>query len=160
MAVSPEHPLMYYAVHHLLFLITTDGGYAWRDEDDDDAATQQRIVSNVLERAMFDFVGNTSTVSGLDGAQQSTNATLGTTHVGTNGRTVSIIGTPGSGVDTAKETRFFETIQNSAKTSKTLSSPSGNVSRDQEGRSGYDESRGVSPPLCMRKILSDILRPP
>mmetsp|Transcript_15330 Transcript_15330/g.42535 ORF Transcript_15330/g.42535 Transcript_15330/m.42535 type:complete len:511 (+) Transcript_15330:131-1663(+) len=159
MAVSPEHPLMYYAVQHLLFLMTTDG-YPWSgDDDDDDAAIQHRIVSTVLERALIDFVGDASDNGPVeDGAQQPT-PSRGTIYAGTNRRTVSIVGTPGTNVGTATEAEFFETIRKDAETPTEVSTVSGNANQDQ-GSGGLDGPWGVSPPLCMRKILIEISKPP
>eukprot|EP00537_Pseudo-nitzschia_pungens_P009781 CAMPEP_0172381514 /NCGR_PEP_ID=MMETSP1060-20121228/70987_1 /TAXON_ID=37318 /ORGANISM="Pseudo-nitzschia pungens, Strain cf. cingulata" /LENGTH=483 /DNA_ID=CAMNT_0013109291 /DNA_START=266 /DNA_END=1715 /DNA_ORIENTATION=- len=137
MAVSPEHPLMYYAVQHLLFLMTTDG-YPWSgDDDDDDAAIQHRIVSTVLERALIDFVGDASDNGPVeDGAQQPT-PSRGTIYAGTNRRTVSIVGTPGTNVGTATEAEFFETIRKDAETPTEVSTVSGNANQDQ-GSGGLD----------------------
>lgn len=56
LAVSPGHPLMYYAVQHALFQITTDGYARGDDVSSSLPSTQNKIVSDVLERALAHFL--------------------------------------------------------------------------------------------------------
>ena len=51
-AVSPGHPLMYYAVQHVLIEIVTDG---FLGENFDEKFTEDKIVSDILQRALADF---------------------------------------------------------------------------------------------------------
>eukprot|EP00751_Fragilariopsis_kerguelensis_P028022 CAMPEP_0170871218 /NCGR_PEP_ID=MMETSP0734-20130129/25679_1 /TAXON_ID=186038 /ORGANISM="Fragilariopsis kerguelensis, Strain L26-C5" /LENGTH=280 /DNA_ID=CAMNT_0011250449 /DNA_START=605 /DNA_END=1445 /DNA_ORIENTATION=+ len=93
-AVSPRHPLIYYAVHHMIFKIIYG--------NDNDNNNVNDYVNDVLEKALADFQHdfitrgseeNSKVENGLNNNDSNNSSGRRTIHYGTDNNTVTIIGT-------------------------------------------------------------------
>lgn len=151
-AVSPGHPLMYYAVQHVLFQVTTDG-FSWEDSN------ELKVVSDLLERALADFLDEYNIDSelinkGKSSHSSSNESDKNKTFPGTGNTTVTILHT--SFTSEAKRTAWEAEFSEGTKLIKgKQSSLSGRNVFDGKRERDFDKSQGKS--SCLRKMLTDVL---
>jgi len=65
-AVSPGHPLMYYAVQHALIDVITDGYWGQHVDDQINKSSENIVATNILKRALADFLTEKDSSTRLD----------------------------------------------------------------------------------------------
>lgn len=157
MAVSPGHPLMYYAVQHALLLVITDGYLGENDDNEFDKSAQNSAISFVLKQALADFLqdqnqNSQSAYQGKDSNSNGNKSSKSKTYYGTGNASVTILDSSHTTETAASELEFFEIAELLVKGKR--ASPIGRIG----GKRGtnLDKSRGTTS-SCLSKSLADIL---
>ena len=85
-AVSPGHPLMYYAVQHALIDVITDGYWGEHVDDQINKSSENIVATNILKRALADFLTEKDSSTRLDQSK-----TKVKTYHGTGNASVTIL---------------------------------------------------------------------
>ncbi len=136
-AVSPGHPLMYYAVQHALIDVITDGYWGEHVDDQINKSSEYIVATNILKRALADFLTEKNSSTRLD---QSTMKVK--TYYGTGDASVTILDASKVGFSNVYELMKIK--------------PFSSEGRDFDGKRGasLDRSRGTSS-SCFFKSLVD-----
>jgi hypothetical protein len=151
MAVSPGHPLIYYAVHHSLVHVITDG-YLGKDVNNElNRSAQEFVVSSILKLALAEFLqeNNSHSESMYNGKSSNGSwdeSSRSMTYFGTGDTTVTIIDV--SNVIEATRTTSGEDFFHMPQFLKA----------EKESPLGLDSEQflGKASSLCMRKLLTDV----
>ena len=149
MAVSPGHPLMYYAVQHALLQVTAE-----EDVDNElNKSAQNSVVSNILKRALADFLREHNFDSELVHRDKHSNSSSKMTYFGTGNTTVTVIDISRmiEGTKTTSQVEFFQITE--LMKGKQLSSFELDVI-DGKGGTGLGKAL-ANPSSCLRKVLAD-----
>jgi len=147
-AVSPGHPLMYYAVQHALINVITDGYWVETTDDKFDKSSQDIVVTDILKRALSDFLQqNNLNAESQDNEQNSTqNLDQSTIRVkdyrGTGNASVKILDASGVGSSSISDLMKVESFSSGV---------------DGSRGKNLETSRG-NPSSCLFKSLADALQ--
>jgi len=151
MAVSPGHPLIYYAVQHSLFHIISDGYLGEDGNKELNRSAQEFVVSSILKLALADFQERNSHSESMNNGKPSNGSwdesSRSMTYFGTAGdTTVTIIDASNliEATGTTSGEDFFHVPQ-FLRAEK--ASPLGH---------GSEQFLGKSSSSCMRKLLRDV----
>ena len=157
MAVSPGHPLMYYAVQHVLLQITTLG-YSGEHHKELSESDESIFVSDILKQSLADFYQEQGVQSNLEHFDTQSKVGIdkfrSKNNVGTGNATVQILdishsveeATIVSGIE------FFRTYAHTKKKPTTLFGL-GKIDRD---RTNLGQPQGKSS-SCLRLLFTDAL---
>lgn len=116
-AVSPRHPLIYYAVHQMIFKII--------DDNDNDNNNMNDYVNDVLEKALADFQHdfitrgseeNSKVENSLNDSDNNNSSGRRIIYYGTDNKTVTIIGTT---INKKKKRKEVDSSQSQSQTHHT-----------------------------------------
>ena len=150
MAVSPGHPLMYYAVHYALLQVTAEEEVV---DNELNKSAQNSVVSNILKHALANFLREHNLDSKLVHRDKHTNSSSKITYSGTGNTTVTIIDSSRmiEGTKTTSEVEFFQITE--LMKEKRLSSFEPEAFG---GRGGTGLGKILrNPSSCLRKVLAD-----
>ncbi len=150
-AVSPGHPLMYFAVQHALTDVMTDGYWGETADEKLNKSSQNIVVTNILQRALSDFLTQDNLNAESLDSEKNLNKNLKKTTI----RVRTYRGTGNTSVKILDESEVgFSSISDLMK----VKSFSSELSGSGGNRGKKLDFSGGNPSLCLFKSLADALQ--